>query len=218
MEPINYVDLCILAILVAAWCVLHSGMISISWTDYLQKRLGSKFRFYRLFFNLTALLTLVPVVLFATSVRAQVIFAWTGYARIFQLTLLCIAFLLLFLGGRHYDASQLIGIKQIRDGNSSKLISDKNEFDTSGILGITRHPWYLAVILLIWARQLDISVIVVNIILTIYLIVGTYLEEKKLIREFGDKYRTYQKKVSMLIPLKWLKSILNLKPSMNRHT
>jgi protein-S-isoprenylcysteine O-methyltransferase Ste14 len=83
-----------------------------------------------------------------------------------------------------------------------KLISDKNEFDTSGILGITRHPWYLAAILLIWARPLDISVIVVNMIFTAYLIAGTYLEEKKLIREFGDKYRIYQQQVSMLIPLK----------------
>ena len=206
MKSINYVDLYILALLVVAWCVLHSAMISISVTDYLQKRLGSKFRYYRLFFNLTALLTLIPVVIFASSARTQVIFAWTGYARIVQLTLLGFAFLLFYLGGRHYDARQLIGIKQIRDGNSSKLISDKNEFDTSGILGITRHPWYLAVILLIWARHLDVSVIIVNVILTAYLIVGTYLEEKKLIREFGDKYLNYQKQVSMLVPLKWLKS------------
>ena len=60
--------------------------------------------------------------------------------------------------------------------------------------------------LLIWARQLDISVIFINVILTSYLIVGTYLEEKKMIREFGEKYLTYQKRVSMLIPYKWLKS------------
>ncbi len=218
MESINHLDLFILALLVVAWCVLHSAMISISVTDYLQKRLGSTFRYYRLFFNLTAFLTLVPVAIFASSVRTQVIFAWTGYARILQLTLLGIAFLLLFLGGRHYDARQLIGIKQIRDGNSSKLISDKNEFDTSGILGITRHPWYLAVVPLIWARPLDISVIIVNIILTFYLVVGTYLEEKKLILEFGDKYRTYQQQVSMLIPLKWLKSRILPKQGVKQQT
>jgi len=40
------------------------------------------------------------------------------------------------------------------------------------------------------------------------LIVGTYLEEKKLVREFGEKYLIYQKRVSMLIPYKWLKSII----------
>jgi protein-S-isoprenylcysteine O-methyltransferase Ste14 len=125
--------------------------------------------------------------------------------RLGQVLILAIAVLLFFLGGRHYDLRQVVGIQQIREGTSNKAITDTGELDTSGILGITRHPWYLRVILLIWARQLDVSVICVNVILTAYLIVGTYLEEKKLIREFGEKYLAYQQKVSMLIPYKWLK-------------
>jgi protein-S-isoprenylcysteine O-methyltransferase Ste14 len=115
---------------------------------------------------------------------------------------------LFFLGGRHYDVLQLLGIKQIKEGISGKAITDSGELDTSGVLGITRHPWYLATILLIWARQLDVSAIFVNVIFTSYLIVGTYLEEKKLAREFGEKYLIYQKRVSMLIPYKWLKSTI----------
>jgi protein-S-isoprenylcysteine O-methyltransferase Ste14 len=126
--------------------------------------------------------------------------------RIGQVLLLVISFLLFYLGGRHYDVRQILGIKQIKEGTSNKAITATGELDTSGVLGITRHPWYLAVILLIWARQMDASVIFVNVILTSYLIVGTYLEERKLIREFGEKYLTYQKKVSMLIPYKWFKS------------
>ena len=84
-------------------------------------------------------------------------------------------------------------------------ITDTGQLDTSGVLGITRHPWYLATMLLIWARQMDISAIIVNVIFTAYLIVGTYLEEKKLAGEFGENYRNYQKKVPMLIPHAWLK-------------
>jgi protein-S-isoprenylcysteine O-methyltransferase Ste14 len=122
--------------------------------------------------------------------------------------LLGIAVLLFFLGGRHYDAGQFLGTKQISQGTSNKAMSETGELDTSGVRGITRHPWYLAAILFIWARQLDISAILANVILTSYLIVGTCLEEKKLIREFGGKYLAYQKRVSMLIPYKWLKSKL----------
>jgi protein-S-isoprenylcysteine O-methyltransferase Ste14 len=181
-------------------------MISISVTEYLQKRLGLIFRFYSLFFNLISILTLIPVALLAYSMQTQVIFQWSGYMRIGQIILLGIAVLLFFLGGRHYDARQVLGIKQIREGISNKVITDTGELDTSGVLGITRHPWYLATILFIWARQLDASAIIVNVILTFYLIVGTYLEEKKLIGEFGEKYLAYQKRVSMLIPYKWLKS------------
>jgi len=211
MEPIDYSEYIILSILVIAWCVLHSVMISVSVTGYLQKRLGPIFRFYRLSFNLIAILTLIPVAFLAYSIQTKFIFLWTGYMRIGQVIFLGLAILLFFLGGRNYDARQFLGIKQIREGTSNKVLTDTGELDTSGVLGITRHPWYLATILFIWARQLDASAILVNLILTAYLIVGTYLEEKKLIREFGEKYLAYQNSVSMLVPYKWLKSkILNL--------
>ena len=206
MESIEYPKYVMLSLLVIAWCVLHSAIISVSVTEYFKKRLGSEFRFYRLFFNLISFLTLIPVALFAYSIRAETIFHWDGYMRIGQVLLLVVAVLLFFLGGRHYNARQVLGIKQIKEGTLNKAISDTGELDTSGVLGITRHPWYLATILLIWARQMDASVLFVNVILTSYLIVGTVLEEKKLIREFGEKYEAYQNRVSMLIPFKWLKS------------
>ena len=206
MEPIDYTKYLMLSFLVIAWCILHSAMISVSVTEYFKKRLEHKFRFYRLFFNFVAILTLLPVALYAYSIRTQAIFQWDGYLRLGQVLLLAIAVLLLFLGGRHYNMDQLLGIKQIKEGTSNKAISDTGELDTSGILEITRHPWYLATILLIWARQMDLSALFVNVILTSYLIVGTVLEEKILIREFGEKYKAYQNRVSMLIPFKWLKS------------
>lgn len=208
MEPIDYTKYLILSLFVIAWCVLHSTMISASVIEYFKKHFGARFRFYRLFFNLVAILTLIPVALFAYSIRTQAIFNWNGYLRIGQVLLLVAAVLLFFLGGRHYDVHQVFGIKQIKEGTSNKAITDSGELDTSGILGITRHPWYLSTILLIWARQLDASAIFINVILTFYLIVGTYLEEKKLVREFGEKYLIYQKRVPMLIPYKWLKSII----------
>lgn len=208
MEPIDYTNYLILSIFLIAWCVLHSAMISASMIGYIRKNFGAIFRFYRLFFNLVAILTLIPVSLFAYSIRTQTIFHWNGYLRIGQVFLLVAAVLLFFLGGRHYDVLQLLGIKQIKKGTSNKAISDSGELDTSGVLGITRHPWYFATILIIWARQLDASAIFINVILTSYLIVGTYFEEKKLVREFGEKYLIYQKRVSMLIPYKWLKSII----------
>ena len=51
----------------------------------------------------------------------------------------------------------------------------------------------------------DVSALIVNGLLTVYLVTGTWLEEQKLIREFGDTYRNYQNRVSMLIPYKWFR-------------
>jgi protein-S-isoprenylcysteine O-methyltransferase Ste14 len=181
-------------------------MISIAVTEYVRKRLGSNYRFYRVFFNLISILTLIPVALFAHSAQTPAIFDWSGYMRIGQVLILGLAVWFFFLGGRHYDISQFLGIKQIKEGTSNIAITDTGELDTSGVLGMTRHPWYLATMLFIWGRQLDVSAVIVNAILTSYLIVGTYIEEQKLEREFGENYRNYQKKVSMLIPYKWLRA------------
>jgi protein-S-isoprenylcysteine O-methyltransferase Ste14 len=59
---------------------------------------------------------------------------------------------------------------------------------------------YLALIIYLWMQTFRVVDIIVNIILTIYVIIGTILEEKKLILEFGEAYKQYQKKVPMLIP------------------
>ena len=205
MESPHITEYLILSILLILWCALHSAMISISVTEYFKKFLGSNYRFYRLFFNMIAILTLIPVGFFVYSIRTQAIVQWNGYMRVGQILIFGLSMWFFFLGGRHYDIHQILGVKQIRDGTADMAITDTGQLDTSGVLGVTRHPWYLATMLLIWARQMDISAIIVNVILTVYLIVGTYLEEKKLVREFGEKYRSYQKKVSMLIPYKWLK-------------
>ena len=196
----------VLSALVAAWCFLHSAMISLSVTQYLKRSLGPAFRFYRLFYNIVAVMTLVPVVLFAHSLRTQPMFSWDGYWRMIQVVMLGTAGLLFFLGARHYNARQFLGITQIQEGTASKAITASGALDTSGVLSVIRHPWYTAAMLLIWAGQLDVSASLVNTILTAYLFIGTVLEEKKLVREFGEEYRVYQARVSMFLPYKWLKS------------
>ena len=52
------------------------------------------------------------------------------------------------------------------------------------------------------------STLIVNIILTIYLVIGAVLEERKLIIELGDNYQDYRERVSMLFPFKWISSKL----------
>ena len=140
MEPIDFTKYLILSLLVITWCVVHSAMISISVTEYLKNRLGSNYRFYRLFFNLIAILTLIPVALFAYSLQTQPIFQWNGYMRLGQVLIVGIAVVLLLLGGRHYEIRQVLGIQQIKDGTSNKAITGSGELDTSGVLEMIRHP------------------------------------------------------------------------------
>jgi protein-S-isoprenylcysteine O-methyltransferase Ste14 len=195
-----------LAVLWIIWCALHSGMISVTATGYLKRRLGRRYRIYRLIFNLVALVTVIPLIVYEQWLRGPMIFRWQGFLILFQVILLISALLLFLAGARHYDLLQVSGLRQIKTGSSHNALTETGELDTTGILDITRHPWYLGAILFIWTRHIDISALVTNIILTLYFIVGTVLEERKLLIEYGDDYRRYREKVSMLIPIKWLLS------------
>jgi methanethiol S-methyltransferase len=64
-----------------------------------------------------------------------------------------------------------------------------------------RHPLYFFMILLIWSAP-DVSSdrLLFNILWTLWIIVGSFFEERDLISEFGDKYRQYQKTTPMLFP------------------
>jgi methanethiol S-methyltransferase len=59
---------------------------------------------------------------------------------------------------------------------------------------------YFALIIYLWCQTFRVVDIVVNSVLTIYVFMGTILEEKKLVLEFGDTYKIYQKEVPMIIP------------------
>ena len=195
-----------LAVLWIIWCALHSGMISVTATGYLKRWLGTRFRIYRLIFNLVALVTVIPVMVYEQWLRGPMLFRWEGVLILFQVILLISALLLFLAGARHYDLLQFSGLRQLKTGSSHNALTETGELDTTGVLDITRHPWYLGGILIIWTRDIDLSALVTNIILTLYFIVGTILEERKLLIEYGENYRRYQRKVSMLIPLKWLLS------------
>jgi len=180
-------------------------MISLTVTDYIKNSFGRCSRFYRLFFNLFALSTITPIILYGKTLKEQLLFRWEGYLVILQVFLIVTAVLLFIYGGKKYDLLQFFGIRQIKTGTSHTALSETGDIDTTGILSLIRHPWYLAIILLIWSgfREVYVSTLIMSVVLTIYTVTGTLLEERKLIIAYGDKYRNYQKKVSMFVPFKW---------------
>ncbi|MBI4893256.1 MAG: hypothetical protein HY821_21720 [Acidobacteria bacterium] len=192
-----------LALAWTAYCTLHSAMISETATRFLKHTLGHSFRFYRLFFNAVAVLTLIPILWYANTLRQPPLFRWEGAWLLLKYLLQACGILLALAGAWHYSLLQFFGISQLR-GPSSGGLAAGGGIDSRGVLGLVRHPWYTAVVLLIWSGHLDPASVVGNTVLTAYIVVGTLLEERKLVHEFGDAYRTYQRQVSMFLPFKWI--------------
>ncbi len=67
-----------------------------------------------------------------------------------------------------------------------------------------RHPLYFFSLVMIWANpHFSYDRLLFNIMWTVWIIIGTMLEERDLVADFGDGYRDYQKRVPMLMPYKW---------------
>jgi protein-S-isoprenylcysteine O-methyltransferase Ste14 len=149
--------------------------------------------------------TLLPAVIYSLSIRQEPIFVWAGYLKPVQYFLVLIGVLFFVMGAQRYSLAQLSGLAQIREGRNNKLVSKTGKLSCRGILGVVRHPFYAGIYPLMWSSNLDITMLIINIILSVYVLIGTLLEEGKLILEFGDTYRQYQKQVSMLFPFRWIR-------------
>jgi protein-S-isoprenylcysteine O-methyltransferase Ste14 len=200
----------------AVFGILHSALASRAGTALLRRTFGT---FHRLVYNAVAIGTLAPLLAYSALVHGDVLFRWEGPLVAVRYAALAGVVLLFLAGGRHYSMGQLLGFAQLRRATASGA-GARGALDSTGVLGVIRHPWYAACLLLIWARDLDVPALAANVVVTVYVIVGTLLEERKLVAEFGEEYRAYQRRVSMFVPLKWVVARLRRAqpPSLSRRS
>lgn len=105
-----------------------------------------------------------------------------------------------FWGARSLGAFDALGLQPVlaRLGNKPVPVMP---LTIRGAYRWVRHPLYTSSLLLIWSQpDLTYDRILFNVSWTIWIIVGTLLEERDLRANFGEAYAAYQRKVPMLFP------------------
>lgn len=183
------------------YCFLHSFLISIRFTNYLTRVLKNYYAFYRLFYVLISLVLLIWIINIPTQLDNVIVITnvppWSIIRQVLTWGSLLMFFWAFFF---NYDSLSFFGIRQMLNFGKVKQINPSEAIKKNGLLALTRHPMYLALIIFLLCQTFSMADIVVNSILIIYVVIGTVLEEKKLVLEFGDAYRKYQQEVPMLIP------------------
>ena len=97
----------------------------------------------------------------------------------------------------HFD---LFGLNQVWSFFTGKPAPAK-PFHTPLYYRVVRHPLYLGFVIGFWAApHMSLGHLIFAAGATGYILVGIVFEERDLVAAFGDTYRSYQKRVSMLLP------------------
>ena len=98
----------------------------------------------------------------------------------------------------HFD---LFGLRQVWLHLRGKPYTT-HAFVTPGPYRLVRHPLYVGWLLVFWmAPTMTLAHLVFSIATTAYILVAIRFEEQDLVREHGDAYEDYRRRVPMLIPV-----------------
>jgi methanethiol S-methyltransferase len=186
-------ELLLLALGWIFYFIIHSVLAMHQVKEFVQS-LGISPQRYRLFYNLISLITLGPILILSSGIQEGYVFESYKILKYSGLILAGYGVVLARMAFKSYDTMAFLGLGSL---------SGEEEFKTDGLLKYVRHPVYSASILILtgyflfdpkWSTLISVSMLI------LYFIVGSRFEERKLIRQFGEKYIDYKRKTPMLIP------------------
>lgn len=194
-------DAALLAAIALAWGLyggLHSWLAGLALKGWLGRRWPALMPAYRLIFNGLAVVLLIPPLWLTWRYPGAPLWhcpAWLAWPA----ATASVAGYLWSL--RWYDSMDFLGLRQWRERRAGSAWHD--HLVLSPMHRFVRHPWYSLGLMFLWSRDLNAGWLVAVVAITVYLMVGSRLEEAKLIEAFGESYERYRARVPALVPLPW---------------
>jgi len=165
-------------------------------------RIGLSPNFYRLFYNTVAVLLLGVGIVIYGDAEKSIMLEGNNLTKVIGIIVVLLGILIVISALRNYNLAEFLGTQQLKN----KPSPNPDQLVTNGLNKRVRHPLYLGTILfllgvfLLLPNDLLLSFLAITVI---YVYVGAYLEEQKLITQFGEDYIEYQKQVPMIFPRLW---------------
>lgn len=156
---------------------------------------------YRIFYNLLSVILLVPVTLLWLP-GGETLWRIPAGLQIVFLILSVIGLIGAALSILQIDSGQFVGIAQVvayLRGDALPLAT--KPLTITGLYRFVRHPLYFFSLLAMWfVPIMTTHLFAFNMMATLYFVFGSLIEERRMLRIFGDDYTQYQQQVAWLIP------------------
>ena len=206
MEPV--VDVLIIIFLFIVFGYTHSLLASEKVKIQFKKIFGELIAFYRMLYNLLSIISLYIV--YELSPKPHIIIY--DLQNPFDLIILIPQFLSLagvFWVFKYICVREFLGLEQIKRFFEKRYTTELDEeftFRIEGPYRYSRHPiYFFSITFLVFRPVMDLFYLTFFICIVVYFYIGSYYEEKKLVRQFGDIYENYKKEVPGIFPVKLFK-------------
>jgi methanethiol S-methyltransferase len=178
----------------------HSVLACGPVKTWLRPLLGA---FYRIAYNAFAIAHLALVWLVGAWMFGDGgAFALPPYLDSTRIGVSVAGWLVLVIGLRGYDLGRLAGTRQIRNHFNDIDEPDDEPLRLDGLHRYVRHPLYTAGFLILWGRVDGDFELATALWGSAYLLIGTWFEERRLVRLYADSYVDYRRRVPAFLPWK----------------
>lgn len=183
--------------------LIHSLTADKRFKDWMSNRFSERLRhgWYRLFYNIVSVLSLAPLFLYMSSI-SQPIYTVPDWLNPIFLGIQLIGIIGLGISILQIDWMRFAGFRQAQAYLTGQDLPLADEtLKTDGLYGFVRHPLYLFSLLFLWfSPTMTNTALIFNILATLYFVLGSIIEEKRMVASYGEIYTSYQKRVPWLIP------------------
>lgn len=187
------------------WAAAHSLAAGQGIKGAVRRRVGDRayLGLYRLAYNVFAAATFAPVLWIAFTGASVVVWrippGWIPVSLGIEMVGLTGVIVALI----QIDLPRFAGLSQARAYlTGAPLPLPDERLKTGGLYALVRHPLYLFSLVAIWPLPvMTDGLLALYIAATLYFVVGSRLEERRLAVAFGEPYVEYQRRVPWLIPI-----------------
>ncbi len=182
----------------------HSLTAAVWWKTRVAALVGQRafLGLYRLAYSIASVLTLLPVLALMAAGPGGIVWSVSGMAASALLALRVTVGVGILLALVQIDGLRFVGITDaIAYFRGQELPLPAERLATGGIYRLVRHPLYLFSVIALWASPvMTESALAFTLGATIYFVVGSILEERKMALAFGEDWSAYRDAVPWLIP------------------